>query len=45
MKINVKDFRVPEGEQVELKKWPTLVEPVYHSKKKYHKLLEEQIRS
>ncbi len=43
MKINVKDFRVPEGEKVNLKKWPTLVDPVYKSKKKYHKLLEEQV--
>ena len=43
MKINVKDFRVPEGEKVKLEKWPTLVEPVYKSKKKYHKLLEEHV--
>jgi PPK2 family polyphosphate:nucleotide phosphotransferase len=43
MKINVKDFRVPEGEKVNLEKWPTLVEPVYKSKKKYHKLLEEHV--
>ena len=43
MKINVKDFQVPEGEKVNLEKWPTRVEPVYKSKKKYHKLLEEQV--
>ena len=43
MKINVNDFRVPEGEKVNLEKWPTLVDPVYKSKKKYHKILEEQI--
>ncbi len=43
MKINVKDFRVPECEKVNLKKWPTLVDPVYKSKKKYHKILEAQI--
>ena len=43
MKINVKDFRVPECEKVNLQKWPTLVDPVYKSKKKYHKILEEQI--
>ena len=43
MKINVKDFQVPEGEKVNLEKWPTRVEPVYESKKKYHKLLEEQV--
>lgn len=34
MKINVNDFQVQEGEKVNLKKWPTLVEPVYKSKKK-----------
>ena len=43
MKINSKDFRVPAGEKVNLKKWPTLVKPVYKSKKKYNKLLEEQV--
>ncbi|MDQ5879859.1 MAG: hypothetical protein QG638_2596 [Pseudomonadota bacterium] len=43
MKINVKDFQVLEGEKVNLEKWPTCVEPVYESKKTYHKLLEEQV--
>ncbi|MGR9087405.1 MAG: ADP-polyphosphate phosphotransferase [Gammaproteobacteria bacterium] len=43
MKINVKDFRVPEGEKVNLQKWPTLVDPVYKSKKKYQNNLEEQV--
>ncbi|CDH45202.1 Polyphosphate kinase 2 [Candidatus Contendobacter odensis Run_B_J11] len=43
MKINVNDFKVLEGEKVNLEKWPTHVEPVYKSKKKYHKLLEEQV--
>lgn len=43
MKINVNDFKVREGEKVNLEKWPTHVEPVYKSKKKYHKLLEEQV--
>ncbi|MBK8538115.1 MAG: polyphosphate kinase 2 family protein [Candidatus Competibacteraceae bacterium] len=43
MKINVNDFKVREGEKVNLEKWPTCVEPVYKSKKKYHKLLEEQV--
>ena len=44
MKIDVKDFRVQEDEKVKLKKWPTLLEPVYKSKKNYHKLLKEQVR-
>lgn len=43
MTINVNDFRVREGEKVKLKKWPTLGEPVYKSKKMYHKLLEQQV--
>ncbi len=29
MKINSREFRVPEGEEVELKKWPTLADPFY----------------
>ena len=32
MKINSKDFRVQEGDKVNLKKWPTKVDPVYKSK-------------
>jgi PPK2 family polyphosphate:nucleotide phosphotransferase len=43
MKINSKDFRVSAGKKVNLKKWPTHVEPVYKSKKQYHKLLEAQV--
>ena len=43
MKINLKDFRVQEGEKVNLKKWPTLVQPVYQSKEHYHQLLGKQV--
>ena len=43
MKIKPKDFRVPEGEKVNLKKWPTLVKPVYQSKEQYQEMLEEQV--
>jgi PPK2 family polyphosphate:nucleotide phosphotransferase len=43
MKIKSKDFCVKEGEQVDLKKWPTLVKPAYKSKKKYKEYLEEQV--
>jgi len=43
MKINSKNFRVPTGKKVNLKKWPTRVKPAYKSKKKYHKLLEAQV--
>ncbi|MGA9031083.1 MAG: ADP-polyphosphate phosphotransferase [Sulfuricaulis sp.] len=43
MKIKFKDYRVRDGEKVNLKKWPTKVKPVYESKKHYQKLLEEQV--
>jgi PPK2 family polyphosphate:nucleotide phosphotransferase len=43
MKINSKDFQVQEGEKVNLKKWPTLVNPFYKSKEQYHNLLGEQV--
>ncbi|MGA8007844.1 MAG: ADP-polyphosphate phosphotransferase [Thiomonas sp.] len=43
MKINANAFRVPAGEKVDLKKWPTLVKPVYKSKKAYAKLLEQHV--
>jgi PPK2 family polyphosphate:nucleotide phosphotransferase len=43
MKIHSKDFRVREGDDVDLKKWPTTVDPVYKSKKHYRKLLEEHV--
>ena len=43
MKINSNDFRVPEGEHVDLNKWPTKVAPVYGSKEQYKKLLEDHV--
>jgi PPK2 family polyphosphate:nucleotide phosphotransferase len=43
MKINSKDFRVSEGDQVNLRKWPTNVKPLYNSKEEYHKLLGEHV--
>lgn len=43
MKIKSGDFRVREGEQVKLKKWPTLVQPAYHSKEQYQKMLAQQV--
>jgi PPK2 family polyphosphate:nucleotide phosphotransferase len=41
MAIDLDDLRVREGEKVTLKKRPTVVEPVYHSKQQYQELLEE----
>jgi PPK2 family polyphosphate:nucleotide phosphotransferase len=43
MKISSKDFRVREGDQVDLAKWPTKVAPVYKSKEHYQKLLAEHV--
>src|SRR5476651_1167516 len=43
MKISSKDFRVREGHEVSLRKWPTNVKPVYKSKEHYQKLLGEHI--
>jgi PPK2 family polyphosphate:nucleotide phosphotransferase len=43
MNINSKEFRVRPGQKVNLTKWPTHVKPVYKSRKKYHKLLEEHV--
>jgi PPK2 family polyphosphate:nucleotide phosphotransferase len=43
MKINPKDFRVREGDDVDLEKWPTEVKPVYKSKDDYQQLLGEHV--
>jgi PPK2 family polyphosphate:nucleotide phosphotransferase len=44
MLINSKDFCVQEGEIVDLKKWPTLVQPVFQSKAQYQDILEAQVK-
>jgi PPK2 family polyphosphate:nucleotide phosphotransferase len=43
MDLKSTDFLVHEGAKVNLAKWPTLVEPVYKSKKNYLNLLAEQV--
>jgi PPK2 family polyphosphate:nucleotide phosphotransferase len=43
MKINVKDFRVREGDKVDLDKWPTRVGPVYKSKSDYKTMLAKHV--
>jgi len=43
MKIDSNDFRVPAGKEVDLGKWPTLVDPYYKSKKQYKELLLEHM--
>ncbi len=39
VEINSNDFRVREGRPVDLKKWPTRVDPAYKNKRQYHDLL------
>jgi PPK2 family polyphosphate:nucleotide phosphotransferase len=43
MKIESKDFRVRGGKPVNLKKWPTKIEPFYKSKKQYKEMLRDRI--
>ena len=43
MKIHSKDFRVAEGDKVNLDKWPTKVHPVYASKDQYRELLQDHV--
>ena len=45
MKIKTEAFRVPAGKRVDLERWPTLVEPVYRSKKEYAELLQQQVQA
>jgi PPK2 family polyphosphate:nucleotide phosphotransferase len=43
MRIKSSDFRVPPGKEVNLTKWPTIVKPVYKTKRDYKKLLQEHV--
>jgi PPK2 family polyphosphate:nucleotide phosphotransferase len=43
MKFDPKDFRVREGHEVRLNKWPTRVAPAYKSDQHYQKLLDEHV--
>jgi len=43
MKIHLKDFRVPEGEKVDLRERCTVVDPFYQSKEDYEKQLAKHI--
>jgi PPK2 family polyphosphate:nucleotide phosphotransferase len=44
MKIKTKDFFVGEKNKVNLKKWPTKIEPIYKSKEKYREILADHIQ-
>jgi len=43
MKIHSKDLRVREGDEVNLRKWPTMADPVYSSKEQYQEILTDHI--
>jgi polyphosphate kinase 2 (PPK2 family) len=43
MKIHTKDYRVREGEEVDLKKRPTTVSPVYGSASRYEDILANHV--
>lgn len=43
MKIESNDFRVRENAEVNLRKWPTRIDPAYKSKKQYRELLEDHV--
>jgi PPK2 family polyphosphate:nucleotide phosphotransferase len=43
MKVSTRKYRVRHGEKVNLRKWPTLVPPVYKSKLQYERLLERHV--
>ena len=45
MHIKSSDFRVRAGVRVDLKKWPTLVDPVYKTDEEYHELLGKHIEA
>ncbi|WP_428490984.1 ADP-polyphosphate phosphotransferase [Rhodopila sp.] len=45
MKIEPKDFHVPEAARVDLDKWPTEVKKVYKSKHDYHKILDDHVEA
>jgi PPK2 family polyphosphate:nucleotide phosphotransferase len=43
MHIRSKDFRVRERDEVDLGKWPTLIDPLYKSKEHYKELLSDHV--
>jgi PPK2 family polyphosphate:nucleotide phosphotransferase len=43
MNVRSTEFRVQEGQKVDLHKWPTAVEPICESKKQYQKLLKKHV--
>jgi PPK2 family polyphosphate:nucleotide phosphotransferase len=45
MRIKSNEFRVREGAKVNLKEWPTRVDPVYATKEEYQDLLRQHVKA
>jgi PPK2 family polyphosphate:nucleotide phosphotransferase len=45
MHIKSSDFRVREGDEVDLEQWPTLVAPVYETTEQYQDLLSKHVKA
>jgi PPK2 family polyphosphate:nucleotide phosphotransferase len=43
MKIDSQRFQVDEGQKVNLKKWPTIIDPFFKSKERYRELLAQHV--
>ena len=43
MKIHSKDYRVTDDTKIDLRKWPTMVDPVFNSKEEYQELLASHV--
>ena len=44
MHIKSKDFRVREGAKVDLREWPTRIDPVYGTEEEYQDLLRKHVK-
>jgi PPK2 family polyphosphate:nucleotide phosphotransferase len=44
LSIHSKNFHVSSGKKVELDKWPTIVQPFFHSKEEYEELLQAHVQ-
>jgi hypothetical protein len=45
MRIKSNDFRVREGARVDLREWPTRIDPVYATKEEYQDLLHKHVEA
>jgi hypothetical protein len=45
MHVKSSEFRVTEGAEVDLRKWPTRIDPVYQTDAEYQKLLRKHVKA